>query len=70
MVSFGTQTDVKLLEYVTELEIALNTTENKISELLEARFKYWNLWMTEHQYSKLLEEAGAEGGSLVLPPLS
>ena len=76
-VNFGTQTDVKLLEYVAELEIALNTAENEISELhnqidliqvdiaalLEARSKYRNLWMTERRYSKLLEEAGAEAGS-------
>jgi uncharacterized coiled-coil DUF342 family protein len=77
MVNFETRTDNKLLEYVAELETALNTAENKISELrnqidliqediavlLEMRSKYRNLWMMEHWYSKLFEEAGVEAGS-------
>jgi hypothetical protein len=61
------------LEYITELEVALATTEDKIAELhkeieegipalLEVRSRYCNLWMTEHRYSKLPEEAGAEAG--------
>jgi hypothetical protein len=65
------------LERIAELEMALNTAQEKNSELrkeidfiqnyntelVEAKFKYRNLWMTERRYSKLLEEAGAEASS-------
>ena len=33
MANSGTQTDNKLLEYIAELEDALKTTQNKISQL-------------------------------------